>query len=287
MPTLLTESNFRSRKTRRDQTRDPLGVRRINPQRENPTEIIGSGAVWLAKKLARFVGFLFGAITRAFPLSISSIFQMLVQSYFLIKTFDWNQTDAAIQARLNANNKAIKDGLAPVIGTALGFGTVRLANFIIGKTAGKAAGASNVTKGINIPVLSARVGLALAEEGNQEVRGQLLNYLMTVQRSLTDNLFLSFMLTARNHHWFGWEPVKAPLPNASFAAKIETKIETLPLDWQNFAEELIESYEEAVIEAGYVIAFEIDDYYLAQKMASKAVQGGEKTVEITFEPKRV
>lgn len=77
MPTFLTESSFRSRRTRREQTRDPLGVRRINPQRDSPTEIIGSGAMWLAKKLARFVGFLFGAITRVFPLSISSILRIV------------------------------------------------------------------------------------------------------------------------------------------------------------------------------------------------------------------
>lgn len=284
MPTFISESTLRSRAIRRQNTGDPLGIRRINPKRETPQELIASGAKWLLQKVARFVGFIFGKILRVFPMSISSIFQMLVQAYFTLKTFDWNQADAAIEKRIAANNKMIKDGLAPILGSALGWGTVRLANFAIGKVAGKLTGSTaEAARGINIPVVSAKVGLALAEEGNQEIRSQVLTYLTTVQRAITDNLFMSFILTARNNRWFGFTPVTSPQPNGSFAAKIEEKIEQLPTDWQNFAEELIEGFEEGIIEAGYVIAFEIDDYYLAQKMANQK-SASEQKVTLKLSP---
>lgn len=268
-PPIINEAALRSRQIRITNSADPQGIRRINLTGETVTAAT-SGLSWLTQKLSKFVGFAFGIITRAFPFSVSNIFQMLVQAYFAIKTFDWNTADKALEAQIAANNKLIKDGLAPIIGSYLGFGTVRLANFAIGKTIGKLGqSSSSAAAGIQIPVLSSRIGLALAEEGREEVRAATMNYLIMVQGAIQRNMIASFILTSRKNHWFGWEPVKTPLPNASFAQKIEDKIETLPANWQNFVEELVESYEEAIIEAGYVVAFEIDDYYLAMKEANK------------------
>lgn len=263
-------------------TRVAAGVRTIGSLGSSGSTSSGGGVLGFFSRLA---GFAFGIITKFFPLSISSIFGMLVQAYFTIKTFDWDQTDKEIQDRIAANNKAIKDGLAPVIGQYLGFGVVRLANFAIGKAfRGSATGGTsgaNAVRGINIPVLSAKVGLALAEEGNEEVRGAVLGWLMTVQRALQDNLFLSFILTTRNYRLFGAEPIKNERPNGSFAEKIEKQIETLPKDWQNFAENLLEEFEEAIIEAGYVVAFEIDDYFIAQRAAASET-GASTTASVGF-----
>lgn len=284
MPIIITEALLRSRRIRLTNTGDPAGIRRINFTGDTVTAV-GSGIDWLRQKLSKFVGFAFGIITRAFPFSVSNIFQMLVTAYYAIKTFDWNTADKALEAQIAANNKLIKDGLAPIIGTYLGFGTVRLANFALGKTIGKLGQSSSAAAaGINIPVLSSRIGIELAKEGNEELRGVMMNYLMTVQGAIQRNMIASFILTARKNHWFGWEPVKSPLPNGSFAQKIEDKIEKLPAGWQNFVEELIESYEEAVIEAGYVVAFEIDDYYLAMKEANKKPTDEEITT-IEVDPK--
>lgn len=276
MPIIINGALLRSRITRIRNSLDPGGVRRINFAGETTTAV-SSGLSWLKKKLSRFIGFAFGILTRVFPLSISNIFQMLVQAYYQIKTFDWNTADKALEAQIQANNKIIKDGLAPIIGTYLGFGTVRLANLAIGKTIGKLGQSSSAAAAaIHIPVISARVGLALAEEGKEEVRGQVMNYLMTVQGAVQRNMIASFILTARKNHWFGWEPVTKQLPNGSFAQKIEDKIEKLPANWQSFVEELVESYEEAIIEAGYVVAFEIDDYYLSLKQANQRT--GDETI---------
>lgn len=286
MPNIITEALLRSRQIRLKNTGDPNGIRRINPTGETTTPT-GGAIDWLRQKLSRFAGFAFGIITRAFPFSISNIFGMLVQAYFAIKTFDWNAADKALEDQIKQNNKAIKDAAAPVIGTYLGFGTIRLANMAVGKTIGKLGQSSSVAAaGIQIPVLSARVGLRLAEESNDETRSAVLGFLSTVQSSLIRNMMISFVLTARKNHWFGWEPITRQLPNGSFAQKIEDKIETLPKDWQNFVEELIEEYEEAIIEAGYVVAFEIDDYFAAIKAANKPPTD-EQATTITLTPRDV
>lgn len=270
-PPVINEATLRSRQIRITNSQDPQGIRRINLTGETVTPT-STGLGWLAQKLSKFVGFAFGIIARAFPFSISSIFGMLVQAYFAIKTFDWNSADKALEDQIKANNKQIQDGLAPIIGTYLGFGTVRLANFALGKTIGKLAkDPSAAAGGMVVPVLSSRVGLALAEEGNEEVRPLIMGYLMSVQGALTRNMIASYILNARKNHWFGWSPITVPLPNASFAQQVENKIEKLPAQWKNFVEELVEEYEEAVIEAGYVMAFEVDDYYLAMKAANKKI----------------
>lgn len=249
-------------------TRIAAGVRRIGSLGSSGSSPSSGGGIF--GFLSRLAGFAFSAITKFFPLSVSSIFGMLVQAYFTIKTFDWNQTDKSIEAKIAANNKAIKDGLAPIIGQYLGFGVVRLANFAIGKIGGAtgATSGANAVRGINIPVLSAKVGIALAEESNEELRGALLGWLMTVQRALTNNLILSFVLTSRNLRLFGAEPVINERPNGSFTEKIEKQIEKLPDDIEDFAEEVLEEFEEAIIEAGYVVAFEIDDYFISQRVAA-------------------
>lgn len=285
MPIIITSALLRSRQIRLTNSGDPLGVRRINLTGET-TAPVASGLSWLRAKLSRFVGFAFGIITRAFPFSVSNIFQMLVQAYFALKTFNWNAADKALEAQIAANNKQIKDGLAPIIGTYLGFGTVRLANFALGKTVGKLARSpSAAAAGIRVPVLSARIGLELAREGNEELRGVVMGYLQNVQGLIQRNMIASFILTARKNHWFGWSPITTQLPNGSFAQKLEDKIEELPANWENFVEELVESYEEAIIEAGYVVAFEIDDYYAAMKEASRP-SGEERTTTIRINPER-
>lgn len=283
MATIVTKLLLLSRSIRLKNTGDPNGIRRINFAGETVT-VVTTGLSWLRQKLSKFVGFAFGIIARAFPFSISNIFQMLVQAYFAIKQFDWNTADKVLEAQIKANNKLIVDGLAPIIGTYLGFGTVRLANFALGKTIGKLAkDPSAAAGGMTVPVLSSRIGMELAREGNEEARAVVMNYLLTVQGALTKNMIAGYLLTARKNHWFGWQPITTPLPNGSFAQKIDDKIESLPDNWENFVEELVESYEEAVIEAGYVVAFEIDDYYLAMKAANN-VPKDEQVTTIRINP---
>lgn len=279
---IVLESTLRSRVTRFKNTLDTSGKFRIGKRVKSGIEKIVSGAMWLAQKFAGLVGFVFGKLLKLMPFSISSIFGFLVNGYYTLKTFNWNETDEAVNKKIAANNQRVVDALAPLAGSALGWGVVRLANIAIGKAGGILQKGKQPTPGINIPVLSGRIALKLAEESRDEVGGQFKAFLNTIQRTQTENAMLGFLLTARNTGLFGWKPISAPLPNASFQAKIEEEIEKLPANWQNFAEEFLESFEEAIIEACYIVAFEADDYMLMMKQGLKPQQQT-KTFEVTID----
>lgn len=279
---IVLENTLRSRVTRLKNTLDPSGKFRIGKRVKGALENIVSGAMWIAQKFAGLVGFVFGNLLKLMPFSISSIFGFLVNGYYTLKTFNWNQTDEEINKKIAANNQRVVDAMAPLAGSALGWGVVRLANMAIGKAGGVLQKGKQPTPGINIPVLSGRIALKLAEESRDEVGGQFKAFLNTIQRTQTENAMLGFLLTARNTGLFGWKPISAPLPNASFQAKIEEQIEKLPANWQNFAEEFLESFEEAIIEACYIVAFEADDYMLMMRQGLKPQQAT-KTFEVTID----
>lgn len=279
---IILEKTLRSRITRLKNTMDPSGKFRLGKQTKGFLEKVVSGAAWVAKKFAGLVGFVFGKVLKLLPFSISSIFGFLVNAYYTLKTFNWNQTDEEINRKIAANNQRVIDALAPLAGSALGWGVVRLANAAIGKAGGMLQKGKQPTPGINIPVLSSRIALKLSEESRDEVGGQFRSFLNTIQRTQTENTILGFLLTARNIGLFGLKPISAPLPNASFQAKIEEEIEKLPTNWQNFAEEFLESFEEAIIEACYIVAFEADDYVLMMRQGLKSKQDV-KTFEVTID----
>lgn len=282
--TIVLENTLRSRVARFQNTLDVRGIRRIGKRVAGGLGSIVDKALWAVQKFAGLVGFLFSTVLNLLPFSISSIFGFMVNSYYTLKTFDWNQTDEAIEQRIAANNQRCIDALAPLAGSALGWGVVRLANMAIGKMGGALQQGKKPTPGINIPVLSGRIALALAEESRDEVGGQFKAFLNTIQRSQTENAILGFLLTSRNLGLFGWKPISAPLPNASFQAKIDSAIEGLPANWQNFAEEFIESFEESLIEACYIVAFEADDYMLMLKKGLQPDRGNLRTFTIDIDP---
>lgn len=228
------------------------------------------------EKIARFAGWLFGKICNFFNLSFDRLWDIIVEGYFVLKTFDWNATDEALKKQIDANNKALVVAAAGALGTTLGWGTVRLANFFIGRFFGKKT--SKAAAKMKVPVLSARIGLALAEEGNEEIKASIYGFLRAATSAQISNQFINFVLTARRNEWFGMQSITKPQENGSIAAQIEKKIEKLPEFWRAPVENLIESFEEAIIEAGYVVAFTIDDHVAASRYARDS--GFVRTVEI-------
>lgn len=234
------------------------------------------GLKGILQKVAKFAGWAFGQLVRFFNLSFDRLWDIIVEGYFVLKTFDWNQTDEDLRKQIDSNNQAIAVAAANSLGTALGWGTVRLANFFIGRLFGKKT--SKAAAKMKVPVLSARIGLALAEEGNEETKAAVYGFLKTATAAQISNQFINFMLSARRNEWFGLKSITSPQENGSIAAKIEKKIEQLPQFWRAPVEALIESFEEAIIEAGYVVAFTIDDHVAAARYARDS--GIVRTVEV-------
>lgn len=233
----------------------------------------------LIKSLSRFAGFGFSALLKLLPpLDFSTIWDSVVNAYFTLKYFDWNATDQALQAQIDSNNKAIVTAASSALGTTLGWSVVRLANLWIGRFGGKTKAAA--ARSIKVPVLSARIGLALAEEGNEEIRAGVYQFLTTARQAMISNTLISTVLAARRNEWFGMTSITQPMADGSINAKIEEQIEKLPEFWRQPAEEFLESFEEAIIDAGYVVSFQIDDHIAAVRQAQ--AEQPTRTIEVEF-----
>lgn len=241
--------------------------------------IVKKGGGILAK-IAKIGGFLFSKIVSYFNLNFDRLWDVLVDAYFTLKTFDWNATDQELQKQIERNNQQIVSAAAEGLGTALGWGVVRLANFFVGRfLPGKRGRQLQAVEGIKIPVVSARIGLALAEEGNEELSFQFRRFIGTASRAMVSNAFINWVLTARRNEWFGMASITEPKPNGSIAAKIDEQIEKLPEFWRKPVESFIDGFEDAIIEAGYVVAFSIDDHIAAMRWMQKE-QGPYRTIEV-------
>jgi hypothetical protein len=250
----LTTASLRSRK-----------IHRIIEIRKKATRISSAGGKILSK-LARAASFGFSALVSFFNLDFSSLWDVMVEGYFALKTFDWNATDKALEKQIEQNNKSIVNVLADAIGEQIGFGAVRLATVFTGKFGDKSAAAA---QHIKIPVLASRTGLALADEANEEVRNQVRRLLTTATKALVSNALITATLTARRNEWFGAQSITKPQSNGSIAAKVEEKIEKLPEFWRQPVENLFEGIESGIIQAGYVVTTQVDDLVAASRYAKK------------------
>lgn len=216
---------------------------------------------FVSVKAARFAGFLFGGVLEFTGFTATGIWGIMVESFMFIRSFDWNQRDTEIQKAIARNNQRVLVAAAETLGETLPFGLFFLANLYTGKLIGAA-------KGIAMPVLSARIGAALADEGLQELRASLQSFFSRSSRALAANTFMSTILTLRENEWLGQQSIDEDRINGSIGARIQRRIDRLPQFLREPTEEFLESFEDGIIEAGYVITFEIDDYVAANRLSS-------------------
>lgn len=261
----LARSEFASRIVR-----EVVGERTIdifNSLTQSEGEGEGGGIVRVLFGLgSRLVGFLTKAIFAVARWALRNLWDVLVTLYFEVVNFDWNQTDAAIQAQINSNNVEIAGALGDLAGTGL----VWLASVGI---------ATALT--IKFPVLAGEVALRLAEEGGEEIRSSLSNFLSVTKNSVTRSVVLGTFLTARRMRLFGLSPVSQQKEPWTIAEAVEEKVESIPVDTiRAFVENFLESVQDAIIEVGYVVSYALDDYYSATRMANQTLLGQERAIRL-------
>lgn len=235
---------------------------------------------WIINPLKKFAGFAWPAIARILPRSFGELWSTIVQLGVQLWIFDWNATDQALQDRIKQNNQQIINAAAGALGTALGWGAVRLTSVAMGKILKGSANSQGRDRSLDIqmPVITGRVSAALAEEGNEEVRGQLMALLGQIKQAQTSNAFLATMLHARAQGWFGLEKKTKSQANDSFAQRWETYKEKLPQWLQQPVENFTENLVEAVLEAGYIAANELDSAWIMARSAMQNAKGPERTI---------
>lgn len=214
----------------------------------------------------RLVGFLLNQAANAVGWLLGNLWDICVESYFEFVNFDWNQTDAEIEASIQANNVQI----AAALGNLAGTGLVWLASV------GVAAALT-----IKFPVVSARVALRLAEEGGEEIRASLINVITISRNAAARSRVLGSLLNARRLRLFGLSPVTERKDPWTIAQAVEEQVERIPSPTiRAFVENALESIEESIIEVGYVVSYALDDYYQSSRLAAQNQLGQERAIRI-------
>jgi hypothetical protein len=237
-------------------------------------------------KLAQFANWAFSKIITTFNIDFDRIWDMCVDAYYVLKDFDFNQTDKELQQQIEQNNNAIAVAGARALGEQVGIGTVRLVTAFAGKfLPGKKGAALKSTEGIKIPVLSKRIALALAEEQGNQLRSDTIQFLETAGRAMTSNALINVVLFTRKYELLGAKPITQEIEaNGSIAAKVEKEIKKLPKQFQEPTAAFLDGIEQGIITAGYVVAGTLDDDVAALRHVFKEQRGGETiTVEATTE----
>jgi hypothetical protein len=214
---------------------------------------------------AKFVGFLIKTVFFAVQWTFTELWEIAIEIFYEIKYFDWNQTDAELKQQIDSNNQRI----AQAFGSLIGAGLVWTTGIAI------AGGLS-----FKFPVLAGRVALALADEAQAELRGQLGSLIVTTRQAVISSAILGGLLTLRRLKVFGLQPITKPRDPWILADKIEEKVQSIDNSLlRSFTTGFLDQLEESIIEMGYVVAMTVDDFYAAQKAAQ--IDDNERTILIT------
>lgn len=215
----------------------------------------------------KLVGFAVQAVLTGIGWAISDLWDVVVEAYFELKYFDWNQTDEDLRAELATNDAALAGALGRLAGTSLVWLTG------IGVSTGLS---------FKFPVLSGKIALELAEEGGQEIRSALTNLIIVSRQNAVKSALYGGLLTARKLEFFGLKPVTENKKPWSFAEGLDNFVESLPsTSVRSFVNQFIDSIEDSIIEMGYVISYTLDDFYLSQRAANQSMLGQQRTIELT------
>jgi hypothetical protein len=131
---------------------------------------------------------------------------------------------------------------------------------------------------VKFPILAGRVALALAEEGGQELRGQLTGFLSTTTQNVIRSVLLGSFLWARKQIKGEQKENKKPW---ILATKIEEKVQAIKnKTLRNFTQGFLDGAFDSILEIGYVVAFTLDDYYAVAREANNATVEPVRTVQV-------
>ena len=242
----------------------------------------GSSLVgWIGKKAWNFISF-----------SATTVFSWVFNAVEKLKAFDWNATDKQLQAMVANSNIA----LAGIWGSFLGQGIGWVAGIAVGY------GVSYLLPVIGGAGLAKLIASKTSIEAIEELSGSLFGAVSATAGIMGTNLAINAYMGYRNML------KRAPRPlleavygkdgadwiqkfwgqdggiNLSFNAQVESALNSInDKALKIFLENLLEESWDSFIEAGFVVAAEIDNAYSQSRQGAAAVLGTPKTVEITLD----
>lgn len=271
------------------------GLRKIDRAGQFAGKNSGGGLVnWVWNGLSGFTGWVFSSALGGFTWSISAIWGVITNNITKLTSFNWNQTDKQLEASINARNEQIAGIWGGVLGSGLGWLTA----------IGVGAGIAYLCPTIGGAALAKLVATSATDEAVTELKAKLqaaigqttslltatvanttyINY-RNFLRNVPDEFLVSFYGKG-TADFIKKEWGKDGQPEISFNKTVEDTIQNLPggKAVQNFAEQFLEEYWDSFVEAGFVIAHQLDESYQQSKLAAKqAALGEERTIEIALD----
>jgi len=274
-----------------------VGTATPNPRKINTQGLLkDTGESDILRRILDTAGKLFGWISNAYKrikISAQGIYSWLVQASIAITTFDWNATDAAYRQQIFERNVQLASIWGGISGQAFGY--------LVGLGVG--AGIGLICPVIGGPLLAGTIAAAVATEAVGDISGNLLSaitqtfYLGSANAALSGYINIRRWLKNPNNpiinSLFGEEKAadlrknwgREGGPVVSMAGELDEKVESIPNRFfQAFVEEFVDESFDSFIEAGYVIAYELDNAFEMAKAANRNSQGPERAVII--EPDR-
>ena len=285
---------LKSRIVRRNVTQNDSGLRSVSGA--PPPSFLPN---WLSnlvggffKAVVNFGGWLIGVVFSGIGFTFTGIWGLIVSTSAFIYNFNWNATDAELNAQVNALQQVLYGQLGATLGNAVGYlvcGVVPSAGMMVFnealglyllKEVGEEAFeefAANLAVLIRLSINVAARHFLISAFKN--VRRAVKTYLRdpnSPQSVLIRNLFGGGIDDAIK----GWG--KAGAKPWSFRIGVENAIDRIENPaLQAFTEEFVEEALDGCVEAGYIIAQGLDSWVLQQRMAKTHIMGSERVVEVT------
>lgn len=274
----VAASNLASRTVRQNVTQNSSGIRKLSTlnrflsssEQDDSGGIVGffqkvfnfglKGAGWIATNLLQL-----GALT------FTSAWGWLVNTGQRLVNFNWNASDTELKQLVSGGYLAAASTWGAFVGSSLGWVT----------GIGLGYGVSMLVPVIGGAVLAKYVASKVAEEAIPEISQALIAALSQTLRAMGSQASISLYINSRKFLKRRKDLLPEGLrevvdkwgsdngPQVTIAESFEERLEKLPLVGQIFAEEAVDEFFDSFIEAGYIVAGELD----AAVQAAKNAQG--------------
>ncbi|WP_245602680.1 hypothetical protein [Gloeothece verrucosa] len=232
----------------------------------------------------------------AFTWSATKIWSILVAGAIFAFNFNWNIPDEDLEARFKQAEIAWYGQLGSAIGTSLGWLACGIVPSLLIMSFNEAMG-SQILLSVGeeayeemISELSLLINMGVRNKCNQLMAEMFIGFRWLIKNAanglepdtalggIATKVFQSFPKLKESAKSWGDKGSKPWV----LSQKIEEYIESLPIEqkYQEFFEELLDSFGDSCIEAGYVVAGGIDEF-LANQSVAQAIKQQPNTVVIT------
>jgi len=227
-----------------------------------------------------------GLLQIGFLLSLPALYNAFVQGVQQLWTFNWNSTDKELLASMESRLTAISGQFGEFVGSAMGY-------LLCGALPGVLAFAWNpAVAAVILSNVSAEASeeaydnfAAIATSSRQLLWSNMIKHgFINTRRWLKrpDNPFYDLLKEKLGDNFTKWG--ESGQESFSFSNEVEERIEAISdPKLQNFAEEFVDSFSDACIDAGRIVVNTIHSQMAASRLMQRTVESPVQVISLEFE----